>query len=114
MVALRGAGTIRGQRYSKLLLGIAEIPHYGAQGESEHPGMPLLAGGGKGDIPGSRVDRRPTGLPEPDDFPDFQRLRHVAVQEARTRHPQPWRVTMETPQAPAPVAYDWRSHPPRR
>ena len=49
-------------------------------------------------------------LPEPDDFPDFQRLRHVAVQEDRTRHPQPWRGTMETRHAPAAVADDWRSH----
>ena len=48
MVALRRAGTIRGQRHAKLLLGIAEVPHHGAQGEPEHPGMPLLADGGKG------------------------------------------------------------------
>ncbi len=35
MVAFRRAGTIRGQRHAKLLLGIAEIPHHGAQGKSE-------------------------------------------------------------------------------
>src|SRR6266568_612466 len=43
MVAFRRSGTIRGQHHAELLLGIAEVPHHGPQGEPEHPGMPLLA-----------------------------------------------------------------------
>ena len=44
----------------------------------------------------------------PDDFPDLQRLRHVAIQENRTRHAQPGRSALETRHAPAAPAADRR------
>src|SRR2546426_686516 len=43
MVTLRSAGTIRGERHAILLLGVAKVSDNGAQGEPEHPGMPLFA-----------------------------------------------------------------------
>src|SRR6266568_2396114 len=87
MVALRRSGTIRGQRHAKLLLGIAEIPHDGAQGEPEHPGMSLLAYGREGHAAGGGTPGPAPAVPVADDFPDLQRLRHVAVREDRAGHP---------------------------
>ena len=50
----------------------------------------------------------------PDDFPDLQRLRHVAVQEDRAGHPQPRRSALETRHAPAAPAAHRRGHVARR
>jgi len=71
MVVVRRARAIRGQRHAKLLLGIAEVPHHGAQGEPEHPRMSLLADGRESHANGSGANRRPPGLLESDDFQTF-------------------------------------------
>src|SRR5262245_25870235 len=89
MVALWRARTIRGQRHAKLLLGIAEIPHYGPQGQSEHPRMPLLADDRKGYSARGGVIGPAQAVLVANDFSDLQWLRHVAVQEDRAGHPQP-------------------------
>src|SRR5437870_9352339 len=110
MVAFRSSRAVRGQRHAELLLGIAEVPDYGTEGQSEYPGMPLLADGREGDAAGRGTPGDSRAIPVADDFPDLQRLRHVAVQEDRAGHPQPRRGALETCDAPAAIAAHRRGH----
>ena len=70
---------------AKLLLGIAEIPHHGARGQPEHPGMLVFADGGESHAAGTGTAGAPPGIPVADDFPDLQRLRHVASSKRSSR-----------------------------
>src|SRR5436309_1366063 len=70
--------------------------------------MPLLADGREGDAAGRGAPGDSRAIPVADDFPDLQRLRDVAVQEDRAGHPHPWRGPLETCDAPAAFAVDWR------
>src|SRR5215510_826282 len=91
-----------------MLLGIAEIPDPRAQGQSEHPRMSLHADGrdGRADRAGVAGDARNFSVEA--GLPNLQRLRHVAVQEARTGFAIDGRDKVETRDASDPFVDVWR------
>src|SRR5262245_33618851 len=85
-----------------MLLGIAEVPDPRAQGQSEHPRMPLHSAGRGGHSACDGIAGDARNFPLETDLSNLQRLRPVAVQKARTGFALDWGDQMETRDASHP------------